>query len=158
MLPQAKPQAFYAFTGLEDKVHRLQIETQSFFPFTENLRVPMAQPLADGILACSLEPGPIYPYPSWDGLVRGLVTRSKRPVPGVQIDASYTGRTRNTVSRQTRTWEGGSYNGRYALSFGSRLPADTEITMNFVAPDGARSRQEVRLSPGTSVFLDVELN
>lgn len=158
MLPASKPQAFYAFTGLAAKTHALRLETRDFFPFEGSLRVPMAQPLADGILACTLEPGPLYPYPGWDALVRGQVTRSGRPLPGVVVDASYAGRAGGRVTRRTRTWNGGAYDGRYALSFGGRLPADTEVTLNFVAPDGAGSRRVARLSPGISVFVDVALN
>ncbi len=158
MLPQAKPQAFYAFLDLADKTHELRIRTPEFFPFTGALKVPMTQPLAEGILACMLEPGPMYGYPGWDGIVRGLVSRAKRPLPGVSVEASYTGPGGDVVTLRTRSWDGGSYDGRYALSFGARLPAETRITLSFVAPDGARNRREVTLSSGTTLFLDVDFN
>jgi hypothetical protein len=156
--PLVKPQAFHAFIGLEARVYPLRIETRDFFPFEGRLQVPLARPLAQAILACPLEPGPLYPFPARDGVVRGLVTRSGRPLAGVEVKASYTGRGNKPVSRRTRTWAGGRYDGRYALSFGDRLRPDTEVAIEFAAPGGAPSRRKLRLSAGASVFLDVELN
>lgn len=156
--PQAKPEAFYAFTGLDAGARHLRVEVGAFFPFEGVMPVPMATPLSDGIMACRLEPGPAYPYPDWDGVVRGQVRRHGRPLAGVDVSGSYQGRGARCVTRQTRTWGGGPYDGRYALSFGCRLPANTAVSLEFVAPGGTGTCRQVSLSPGVQVFLDVDLN
>lgn len=158
MQPQVKAQAFYAFVDLEAGAYRLEIATEAFFPFTVSLQVPMALPLAEGILACTLEPGPLYPFEPWDTLIRGRVTRRRKPEAGVTVEARYAGQRSRTVSRQTRSWGSGAYDGRYALALGGRLAAATDITLNFTAPDGAQGRQVVRVTPSTMAIVDMDLD
>lgn len=155
--PFAKPQAFYAFADLASGRYRLGIRTSVFLPFTTSVTVPMALPLADGILPCTLEPAPFYPYEDWQTLIRGRVSRQRKPVAGATVTASRTGRGGRTVTRSTRTWTGGVYDGRYALALGAPAEAGSDVTLTVTAPDGSRHERPIRITPRTTTVVDIDL-
>ncbi|KQN26636.1 hypothetical protein ASE86_11220 [Sphingomonas sp. Leaf33] len=155
--PLVKPDGFYAFTGIAPGKHRLRVEAAGFFPLDVAVTAPVTGPLADAIVPCPLDPGPLYPFPPADGIIRGRVSDGAAGLAGVAVAASWLGRRNTRVSRQTRTWTGGTYDGRYALSLGSRIPAAVTVALAFTAPDGHTGRRDVTLSAGDCVFVDLDM-
>jgi len=161
--PLAKPQAFYAFVGLTSGSHKLAITEKAFFAQEIALQVPMAKPLAEGIVPCTLLPNPLYPYPLGITLVRGRVmgpaAAAKSPVPlsGVQVSAGYTTSRGRALTAETWTFDRGAYDGRYAMALRGKLASPTEVTLDFRAPSGARQQKKVSIEPGVTSIVDAEL-
>jgi len=157
--PYAKPQAFFAFTELAEGKHRLTAIAPPFFPQDVALDVPLALPLADAIVPCRLDPGPLYPYPAGTTIVRGLVraTATNESVAGVGVEASYDnwrGEKRHAV---TRTSDYGRYDGRYALALVGRLAPETDVTLTFSKTGYAGATAQIRVTTATTQFVDIEI-
>ncbi|KVH81813.1 hypothetical protein WL40_05030 [Burkholderia ubonensis] len=155
----AKPQAFYAFSGLDDGSYRLTTITLPFFEREVAFDVPLRLPLADAIAPCVLEPSPLYPFPPGTTLIRGQVRAAgtRAPLAGVAVEASYAGRRGDTRHAATRTSHFGHYDGRYALALGGRLDAETTVTLVFDKAGYARTATQRVIRPGTTQLVDIEL-
>ena len=90
-MPLAKPQAFYAFSDLDDGDYRLTALAPQFFAQEVAFRVPLRLPLAAAIVPCCLAPSPLYPYPPGTTLIRGQVLQAgtRLPLAGVSVSANY---------------------------------------------------------------------
>ena len=155
-----KPQGFYAFTGLDDGRHDLEVTIAGFFPTRAVLSVPPSEPLAAAIVVCRLEPAPMFQYPPWASVLRGRVTTAgpeATPLPGVAVSAAYTGHDGGERRVATRSAEGGAYQGLYALALPGRRSGAADVTVTFSASDRDEHVRRVRLEPGHSAFLDVAL-
>lgn len=172
VLPLAKPQAFYAFVGLAAGRHRLHVASPGYFSQELSLDVPLdlspTRSLADAIVPCPMEPGPLYPYPSQTTLVRGQVidAHSGRPLAGVQVRAEYQDARQRARAQRSATSgpdhdderRNDRYHGRYAVALPGRLSVQTVAVLHFSLPGYAPSERRVALLPGATQFLDVELS
>jgi hypothetical protein len=158
--PLAKPDAFYAFGGLAAGAHRLTVEADGFFPREVTLQVPMAEPLADAIVACDLAPSPLYPYPAGTTLLRGLVgdgAQHGQALAGVAVLASYANLRGTAIESATRTDGRGSYAGRYALALRGQMAPGATVELRFSKAGYADVRRSVQVSTGAMQFVDVVL-
>jgi hypothetical protein len=161
--PLAKAQAFYAFVDLADGTHHLKITCPGFFDSkatVNSMSGPLAAPLADEIVVCTLEPSPLYAYPSDTTLIRGRVIdgrNNKRPLAGVLVDGDYVG-ARGATNSETRTYGKGAYDGRYALALpGNFVGESVSVELRFVKEGYASVTWPVSLERGTVKFFDVEM-
>lgn len=171
-LPHAKPQAFYAFTGLKAGPHLVEVSAPGFFPGQTSLTAPVPpdQPLADSIALCRLDPDPAYPYPTWATVIRGQVGAGTAdgailPLSGATITAHYRSRggKDRTITTRTAGGPGGvtigsAYDGRYALALTGTLPSPTEVTLTFSAPNHADRSQTLRIDTMNTTVLDVVMD
>jgi len=157
--PQAKPQAFYAFSELDDGQYRLTAITLPFFEQDVMLDVPLRAPLADAIVSCVLEPNPLYPFPAGTTLVRGQVRAADThaPLAGVAVDASYANWRGDARHAATRTSRFGHYDGRYALALAGRLAANTAVTLVFSQAGRASVEARLAMQPGTTQIVNIDM-
>jgi hypothetical protein len=161
--PLAKPQAFYAFSDLAPGSYKLVVSGETFFSQKVTLQVPMATPLADGIVPCTLQPSPLYSYPPGTTLIRGRLTGSpatapgRVPLAGIPVSARYATRRGKAMTAETWTFDRGAYDGRYALALRGRLAAPIEVNLEFRAPSGVRQQRTVRIESGVTTIVDAEL-
>lgn len=157
--PLSKPQAFYAFSNLDDGAYELTVHHSQFFSQKILLTVPMQMPLADGIVPCYLQPSPLYPYPEGTTLIRGRVLQSgmAQPLAEVVIDAGYQNWRAQPKSRRTCTAGQGQYNGRYALALTGRLEEETQVSLRFSKPGYAVVQRQLKIQPGTMQFVDIDM-
>ncbi|WP_211463564.1 peptidase associated/transthyretin-like domain-containing protein [Collimonas silvisoli] len=162
-LPLSKAQAFYAFSDLDDGAYQLTIlcENHVFFDQRIALQVPLREPLADAIIACTLAPSPLYPYPEGTTLIRGQIFQvdaQRRPVPGVDVAASYQNVRARPKRQTTRSSDYGRYDGRYALALTGKLAAHTAVDLNFSKAGFANVRKQLSVQPGTTQCVDIEIS
>ncbi len=158
-LPHAKPQSFYAFSELADGDYRLTALALPFFPREVEFKVPLAQPLADAIVPCLLEPSPLYPYPPGTPVIRGQVRAAAtgEPLAGVAVEADYRIARGEPRRVTTLTSDYGRYNGRYALAPRSRVAPDTELTLTFSKPGYTTVSRQMTLEAATARFVDIDM-
>jgi hypothetical protein len=158
-LPHAKPQGFYAFSELADGVYRLTALALPFFPQEVEFDVPLAQPLADAIVPCLLEPSPLYPYPAGTAVIRGQVRAALtgEPLAGVVVQANYRVARGEPRQAATRTSDYGRYDGRYALAPRPRLAPDTELTLTFSKSGYTTVSKQMTLEAATTRFVDIDM-
>ncbi|KAF0224684.1 MAG: hypothetical protein FD176_866 [Rhodospirillaceae bacterium] len=171
-LPHAKPQAFYAFTGLKPGPHLVEVSAPGFFPGQIGLTAPITtdQPLAEAIALCRLDPDPAYPYPAWATVIRGQVRAGTAdgailPLSGATIIARYRSRGGKDRTIATRTAGGpgdstigSAYDGRYALALTGTLPGTTVVALTFSAPNHADRSETLRIDTMTTTVLDVVMD
>lgn len=156
--PLAKPQAFYAFTGLALGTHAIEVAALGFFPQRCGVTVPPPAAMAEAIVTCALPPDPLYPYPAWIPLVRGRVCdEDGKALAGVAVTASYQNRNGAPRDAQTRTSGTGAYDGRYALPLGGRLGATASATLTFSKSGYADETRHLLISSAATQFMDVVL-
>lgn len=158
-LPLAKPQAFYAFSDLDDGDYRLTALAPQFFAQEVAFQVPLRLPLAAAIVPCYLAPSPLYPYPPGTTLIRGQVLQAgtKSPLAGVSVSASYPNWQGKPKSAATLSSDYGKYDGRYALALGGKLAPDTLVVLSFSKAGYASVEKQLLLQPATMQFVDIEM-
>ncbi|MFC5475554.1 carboxypeptidase regulatory-like domain-containing protein [Paraherbaspirillum soli] len=156
--PLAKPQAFYAFSDLEDGDYQLTISYPLFFERQIRFEVPLRLPLADAIVPCYLEPSPLYPYPAGTTLIRGQVLCAAKPLAGVAIGANYQNWRGEPKSAATQSSDYGQYDGRYALALGGKLAAGTPVDVSFSKAGYATVEKRLLLEPAAMRFVDIEMH
>jgi 5-hydroxyisourate hydrolase-like protein (transthyretin family) len=157
--PLLKPQAFYAFSDLEKGEYQLSIENEIFFSQQIVLNVPMALPLAEGIIPCTLQPNPLYPYPIGSTVLRGLIrqTGNGQPLAGVTVVADYRNKQDKALQQQTLSFNRGNYNGRYAVALRGKLAATTEVTLHFSKTGYADVSMQCSIASGAIQFVDIQM-
>ncbi|ATF87454.1 MULTISPECIES: hypothetical protein [Burkholderia] len=157
--PLDKRDGFYAFGGLPHGAYRLVAAAPPFFAQQVAFEVPLALPLAEAIVSCVLEPGPLYPFPPGTTLVRGqvLAAATRQPLAGVQVEARYASARGEARQAATRTAGLGRYDGRYALAPRGRLAPGTAVVLNFSKAGYASAQAELKLDPGAMQYLDIAM-
>jgi hypothetical protein len=159
VLPLSKPQAFYAFSDLVPGEQHLQIADALFFSEQLAFSVPLTLPLAQAIIVCSLQPNPRYPYPDGATMLRGLIRQagSGQPLADVLVSADYQTRQRKAVKRQTRSFDQGRYQGRYALALRGNGATDGAVSLVISKTGYASVEKHLQVAPGTTTFVDIQM-
>lgn len=159
-VPQIKPQAFYAFCGLEAGAHTIDIAVDGFMPAQVLVTVPMTGSVADGVRVCRLEPDSLYPYPTGTTVLRGRVAAApgKTPLAGVAVGVRYRTARGKELEIATRTSGRADQIGYWAVALKGGLVAAPVATVRCEGLGHPACEKQVDVLPYRSKFLDISLS
>jgi hypothetical protein len=158
--PQSKSNAFYVFENLPDGQYRLDIRfpKHRYFDQSVALHVPAAEPLAQAIVPCRLQPTPLYPYAAGSTMIFGQIRAAEGPLlSGVSVSAHYSSANGKAKTVTTQSCDFGRYQGRFAVALSGNLAPETQVQMVFEKASYSVVKIEIKLSKASQSSANVEM-